>query len=1328
MKGRLAACIFVVAVVVPRAASAAVKVWDGGGADANWTTKENWVGDVAPEPYVDILEFPDGAARKSNVNNFPAGTLFIGIHFSGAVGGYVLSGNQVLLRGPVTTSNTGGTNTINFSIDASTDASLRVVYPSGLLAVGPVNLLSDLALTGAGTIMMPGLVTGPAGMTIAGTGITSLTAANTYTGATTVFDGTLLVYGLQSSSSITMVGGSLFGPGGVGALGAYSGTVSPGVNAGVLNARDTTMTQETTFRVDLNGPFPGTNYDQLNVIGEVHLGGATLNPSLGFLPTNGLAHYRIINNDGNDAVVGTFAGLPEGAQVAIGGLTFTISYMGGTGNDVVLTLGAAGFIGGTVTSAMTGAPVAGVPIDIYSSTGVFVTATSTNSQGEYLSPVLPTGSYFVKAPVAAPSSSGLLGQLYNNLPCPSGACIVTSGTPVAVTLNGAPHINFALPTGASITGTVTSETTGAPVPNVRVSIYGPVGLTGMAQATTNAQGVYTLLGLPTGTYYVVALPPDSSGLLGQLHRNVPCFNGTCNIFTGTPVALTAPNATTVNFALKTGATITGTVTNASTGAPVPAVSLWYYNNLGQSIFFAQTNAQGVYVTKGLPTGSYFLTALPPSTSGLTGQLHNNLPCPSGGCIVTTGTPIALTAPTATTVNFALTTGGRITGTLTNAATSAPVASETVDFYTSTGVHIGSVFTNAQGFYTSPALPTGTYYVQANPSRRQDGLLAQMYDGVPCHAKSCSVLSGTPVSVTAPGTTPTINFSLVKSPAAPNDTFANAVVIDSVPFQSIVNTYAGTMGAEDPVVSCASFLQASVWYVFTPSVTGPLEVNTLGSTYETALAIYTGAPGNFTSIGCDRAPQQGWPFKSTLRIQGVAGQRLAILVASSGGPGGVLVLNVTGVPGPFGKISPASDATTWPSGVTLSWGPSAYAQTYEYCIDTIANGLCESTWVSAGTATSVHLEGLAPNTRYYWQVRAVSGEATTYAEGDAMSFWRFTPRLPLLYLDNDTRSDVFVYSTAGLWRAHRTQEVDHYVSDVNTGPPGWSWIPAIFDADQRTDVLRFNVVTGQWSKMLTDGPGFINQASGNWWPGWQRYVIDLNGDGLSDFFLYDPATGAWFKAFSTPDGFTYEQGAWSPGWEIYPMLLNDDAFGDLFLFNRTTGQWYWAVGADAPGFSYPVTDTWLPEWQLHTGDFNGDGLGDVFLLKPEAGEYYVAFNNRAGYNYVRGWGWAAGWTPAVADFNADGKDDLFLHNSSTGAWFQMIGDGAGNFTAFSGQSWPPGLSVYPGDFNGDGRADLLLYNTTTGVWYQARNLGNGAFFYTSGTWVPGLTVVTRGPLR
>ena len=75
-------------------------------------------------------------------------------------------------------------------------------------------------------------------------------------------------------------------------------------------------------------------HDKLFVKGSVALNGARLSVLGPFPPT---IPVTIIDNDGTDAVIGTFAGLPQNARVIVAGRPMRISYTGGTGNDVVLT-------------------------------------------------------------------------------------------------------------------------------------------------------------------------------------------------------------------------------------------------------------------------------------------------------------------------------------------------------------------------------------------------------------------------------------------------------------------------------------------------------------------------------------------------------------------------------------------------------------------------------------------------------------------------------------------------------------------------------------------------------------------------------------------------------------------------------------------------------------------------------------------------------------------------------------------------------------------------------------------------------------------------------
>jgi len=95
------------------------------------------------------------------------------------------------------------------------------------------------------------------------------------------------------------------------------------------------LTLLTHLTVNLSSASNGLT-PRFDVTGTVTLGGGlTVNASGAPFPTGNT--YLIIANDGTDPVVGTFLGLPEGSIITSGVQSFRISYVGGTGNDVVLT-------------------------------------------------------------------------------------------------------------------------------------------------------------------------------------------------------------------------------------------------------------------------------------------------------------------------------------------------------------------------------------------------------------------------------------------------------------------------------------------------------------------------------------------------------------------------------------------------------------------------------------------------------------------------------------------------------------------------------------------------------------------------------------------------------------------------------------------------------------------------------------------------------------------------------------------------------------------------------------------------------------------------------
>ena len=143
---------------------------------------------------------------------------------------------------------------------------------------------------------------------------------------------TILLNG--SRSYVTVREGGVFG-GDATVKGLYvSGVVAPGNSPGKIAVLETFSLQNTgVYKAEILNK---DHYDQI-VAHDVYLKGSLdLTYLAGGVIKKGDT-FTIVSNNGTNSVQGTFKDLPEGAEVTVSGATFKISYVGGDGNDVVLT-------------------------------------------------------------------------------------------------------------------------------------------------------------------------------------------------------------------------------------------------------------------------------------------------------------------------------------------------------------------------------------------------------------------------------------------------------------------------------------------------------------------------------------------------------------------------------------------------------------------------------------------------------------------------------------------------------------------------------------------------------------------------------------------------------------------------------------------------------------------------------------------------------------------------------------------------------------------------------------------------------------------------------
>ena len=405
---------------------------------------------------------------------------------------------------------------------------------------------------------------------------------------------------------------------------------------------------------------------------------------------------------------------------------------GATTANVDFALAGGGSISGTVVRDAGGTAVANADVwaETYQCCGGG-NGTRTAADGTYTITGLTAGSYRIRVHI---DEGALAGEFYNDTTDWDKAASVA--VTVGETTSG---INFSLAAGGSISGTVIRDSDSTPIANVDVWAETFVCCSGGSGTRTAADGTFTITGLTAGDYRV-QVHIEVGSLAGEFYNDTPDWEKAekVTVAAGTTTA-------NVDFSLGAGGSISGTVLRASDNTAVANADVWINSYDGRGGSGTRTASDGTYTITGLAPGDYRVQ-VHSSGQGLVQEFYNNTADWEQATRVTVSS-----GQTTSSIDFSLSGGGAISGTVVKDSDGTPVANADVWAGTFECCGGNGTRTASDGTYTITGLAQGDYRVQVHAD--DQGLAGEFYNDTPEWNQAIKV------SVTAATTTASINFSL-----------------------------------------------------------------------------------------------------------------------------------------------------------------------------------------------------------------------------------------------------------------------------------------------------------------------------------------------------------------------------------------------------------------------------------------------------------------------------------------------------------------------------------------------------------------------------------------
>src|SRR5580765_5054596 len=327
-------------------ARAATSTWTGADPSGNWSAPANWSPAAVPTNGNDLV-FPGGLPPGDMVStNDLTDRIFRSITFSGA-SSHTIRGNPITLTNRTDCIINSGTNVIACDLTFSGTPATPDYQSPTIRGSGGSAELTVIGNVGGGSLyfleeqfgakarlVIRGQFTG--GSVRVSYATLALYGDNPYAVSAEVRYSQLLVQGLQPNLNImlfsdpftTLTWGSLRGDGQVGDVTGYGYIIL-----------DSTLSAKNVSAYYLNINLNGTNvgeYGRLVASGDASPSSGYFIPSAGFNPQPGQV-FTIVEKTSPGPITNAIFG-PEGSITTLNGMPFRISYVGGGGNDVTLTV------------------------------------------------------------------------------------------------------------------------------------------------------------------------------------------------------------------------------------------------------------------------------------------------------------------------------------------------------------------------------------------------------------------------------------------------------------------------------------------------------------------------------------------------------------------------------------------------------------------------------------------------------------------------------------------------------------------------------------------------------------------------------------------------------------------------------------------------------------------------------------------------------------------------------------------------------------------------------------------------------------------------------